>query len=75
MRRIIDEIVLERKRQDEKWGVQKHELPFWMTILGEEFGEVCAAIQDETYTRVREELIQVAAVAVAAIEDIDGRIN
>lgn len=40
-------------------------------VLGEEFGEVCRAINDGDLENLREELIQVAAVAVAWVERID----
>lgn len=68
----------ERKRQDEKWGVQSHHPFKWCTILGEEFGETCQAAFDADYhdsskdmANYRKELIEVAAVAVAAIENFD----
>jgi NTP pyrophosphatase (non-canonical NTP hydrolase) len=40
-------------------------------VLGEEFGEVCRALNDGDLANLREELIQVAAVAVAWIERIN----
>jgi hypothetical protein len=41
-------------------------------VLGEEFGEVCRALNDgEDPSALRAELIQVAAVAVAWVERID----
>lgn len=67
---IIDLIRLERTRQDEKHGqrLDKHDIP---RVLGEEFGEVCAAINDgEDDWRLVQELVQVAAVAVKAIETL-----
>lgn len=67
---IIDLIRAERTRQDAKHGprLDKHDIP---RVLGEEFGEVCAAINDEEPdTQLVEELIQVAAVAVKAIETL-----
>ena len=77
---ILEDIAKERNRQDEKWGEQNHDDMTWVTILGEEFGEVChealvykfAEIEDAE-ERLRAELIQVAAVAVAHIECIDRR--
>lgn len=42
----------------------------WRDILAEEYAEVCAETNPE---RLREELIQVAAVAVAWVEAIDRR--
>jgi hypothetical protein len=35
----------------------------WHVVLGEEFGEVSRALQDETDDRLRAELVQVAAMA------------
>ena len=67
---IITDILVERKRQDDKWGAQQNQDDSrWATILGEEFGEVCQAVLK--YTNLREELVQVAAVAIAWIEDLD----
>lgn len=77
---VIDDIKMERSLQDEKWGVQFHNIGWWMTILGEEFGETCEAALDfhfneddkeQNRAHLREELIQVAAVAVAVCEAID----
>jgi NTP pyrophosphatase (non-canonical NTP hydrolase) len=72
-------VLEERLRQNEKWGLQRHSLGVWLAILGEEFGEVCQASQsylnivsaketdaDDLYM----ELIQVAAVASAIAEQI-----
>ncbi len=70
---ILDQIYLERENQDKKWGPQHHSLEGWYTILGEEVGEVAMAILESWHTNVREELIQVAAVCVAMIEDIDDK--
>ena len=66
-----DDIRRERVRQDQMHGprLERHDIP---RVLGEEFGEVCAAINDrECVSRVREELVQCAAVCVKAIETID----
>lgn len=84
---VFHQIDAERERQDAKWGEQNHRPERWVCILVEEIGEVAksvlennAALHDghynlaERYTaQIREELIQVAAVAVAAIESIDRR--
>ena len=42
-KKVLDEILEERVRQDQKWGQQNHDPAWWMTILGEEFGEACEA--------------------------------
>lgn len=74
---VIGDVVLERHRQDKKWGIQRHSFLRWYAILGEEVGEVAEALQqgmksakntdaDDLY----KELIQVAAVAVAFAEHV-----
>jgi NTP pyrophosphatase (non-canonical NTP hydrolase) len=82
-KKILSDITEERQRQIAKFGPQYHDFPVWMTVLGEEVGEACQALLDsrkltsttpayaEQMQMFREELIQVAAVAVAAIERID----
>ena len=65
----------ERMKQDEKWGQQNHDPLKWNAILGEEFGEVSKAILEGDVKNYREELIQLAAVAVAAIENLDKSFN
>jgi NTP pyrophosphatase (non-canonical NTP hydrolase) len=68
---VLGEVWAERQRQDEKWGQQDHDAHKWMSILVEEVGEVAKeAFEDDDKNR-RAELIQVAAVAVAAVECID----
>lgn len=82
--RILRDIDTERKRQNEKWGVQNHDPFEWISILGEEFGEVCKATLEvrsekkytddnyvNAYSDYRKELIEVIAVAVAAVENLD----
>lgn len=73
--RILEEIILERFKQDHKWGVQDHSPAVYTSILMEEVGEVAKAVLEETFgggeQEIREELIQVAAVAIAFIECLD----
>lgn len=74
----------ERERQEAKWGQQDHHPVYWLGILAEELGEVAQlAIEGDPFAQrgqrtyaastalLREELVQLAAVAVAAIEHID----
>ena len=68
---ILDAIRSERERQHAMWGRQKHKLPTWMLILGEEYGEICNAIIDGDNIDTRTELMQLAAVAVQIIEALD----
>jgi NTP pyrophosphatase (non-canonical NTP hydrolase) len=66
--RIFRMIDAERERQDEKWGVQNHNPDYWLSILGEEQGEVCRAVCERKSRDYREELVHVAAVAVSMLE-------
>lgn len=65
---IQEDILRERVRQDKKWGVQNHAPGDWFPILMEEVGEAARAHLDGNYDNYLEELVQVAAVAVAMIE-------
>jgi NTP pyrophosphatase (non-canonical NTP hydrolase) len=79
--RAYNDVAVERIRQIEKWGDQRHDDAWWCVIEMEELGEVARAVyeRDTQTTRkrdtdqLRDELVQVAAVAVAWIEDIDSR--
>ncbi len=68
---VVADVLLERKAQDAKWGVQDHIPLYWLAILGEEVGETNKAVLEKDWTNYREELVQVAAVALAAIENYD----
>lgn len=85
---IFADILDERLRQIEKWGIQKVSLPEWMTILGKEFGESCQEalrchfgfdgapgehMGDSRVVRFRREIVQVATVAFAILEFVDQR--
>jgi len=70
----------ERRRQDERFGDQsRHNSIEWASILSEECGEVVKEANDLYWTNkgcrvnLRDELVQVAAVAVAFIEALDKR--
>lgn len=80
---VLDIVAGERIRQDARWGEQNHSLAHWLAILTEEVGEVAQAVCKAEIPPVnpmsrmlhlahyRAELVQVAAVAVAAIESLD----
>lgn len=74
---VLDEVYAERERQEAKWGEQNLDPALWLMVLGEEVGEVNNAVLETIFGNVpnldhyREELIQVAAVAVRAIENYD----
>lgn len=72
---ILGELDAERERQDRKWGgvpgVQRRDDHTYPAVLTEEVGEACKAWLERDVAALREELIQVAAVAVAWVEEID----
>ena len=80
---ILLDIAAERGRQDEKWGPDHRQVnSVWGLILTEEVGEAAEAAlevfapgdSDEFFKareHLREELVQVAAVAVAWLEALD----
>lgn len=72
----LELIMLERARQDRKWGQQNHDDPTWYMILAEEMGELAKAILPKDYGQdgdAEEELVEVAAVALAWLEAIGRR--
>ena len=72
---IVKLILSERNKQDVKWGEQNHDIYKWLAILGEEVGEVNKAALEDQYDEVVDELVQIAAVAVAMIESLDRNRN
>lgn len=79
-RRALDMVRAERERQYTLWGSQNGRSLFeWMSILGEEYGELCEAVNETLLEsashpdrggleNVVKEATQVAAVAVQIIE-------
>lgn len=77
---VLQMVLKERSRQFFIWGDQSQNHPFeWAAILGEEFGELCEAINETCFHRINHperggcdaiirEAIHVAAVAVAIVE-------
>lgn len=77
---ILFDVLNERQRQNNKFGANRTQHPFlWNTILVEEVGEASkdsldmyfSDNPDEALKRYRKELIEVAAVAIATIQDLD----
>lgn len=71
-------ITEERQRQEDKWGEQNHDAFIWLGILMEEVGEAAQEALTEKFGaagnghgNLREEVVQIAAVAAAWIECID----
>lgn len=71
MNKYLNEIKSERKKQDEKWGEQNHSPVVWVVILTEEVGETAKEALEDNKRKYRKELVQCAAVCVAAIESLD----
>lgn len=82
--RALSAVLAEMQRQDDKWGSQrKQHALVWFAILGEEFGEVAQEAVEYNFSRpgspeahqrmlnMRQELIQVAAVALQWAESLD----
>ena len=80
----INRVVEERSRQSALWGEQSNNSLYeWMSILGEEYGELCEAVNETCFKNPRhperggrgkiiKEAVQVAAVAVAIVEAMLG---
>ena len=75
---IIKRVTDERKRQDEKWGEQNHHPLMWFSIIGEEYGEMCHAFNEYSFSEkpelleeMQKEAIQVAACCMAMIECLE----
>lgn len=72
--RWIGEILAERERQDRKWGTpQENTYCEWSSILTEEVGELAKELNELNFgrgdkTRMEAEAVQVAAVALAILE-------
>lgn len=83
---ILADIVTERERQIKKWGEHSHRYPEWISLLTEEVGEAAteankanwATELPETVRRMRllrNELVQVGAVCVQILEDLDHNLS
>ena len=83
-KRAVEVIVEERLRQISEWGDQSDRHPFeFMSILGEEYGELCEAVNETCFQKPKHperggrdaiirEAVQVAAVAVQIVEMLMG---
>lgn len=71
---ILNKILDERVRQDKKFGASPRGLDSnaWLIVLMEEVGEIARSIIESDSEEYEKELIQVAAVAIAALEDYYG---
>lgn len=75
----FDDIDSERERQVALFGEQNHHPAYWLALLGKQMGQLGEAVVQREWrvdkanalNKVREEAVQIAAVAVAMIEAID----
>lgn len=72
----LNSVLIERNKQDAKWGEQNHDPFTFLAILTEEVGELAQAALHGRYggpesNNIREEAVQVAAVALAIVECLD----
>ena len=84
LQEALDKVSLERQRQILLWGAgSDNTADEWLRILGEEFGELCQAVNESLFVHARhperggienitKEAVQVAAVAVSIIESAMG---
>jgi len=73
---VFAEIAVERNRQDAKWGGPDHDDGHgwheWIDYIIEHAGKAYSAYNDEaSYANGRRRYIEVAALAVAAVESMD----
>jgi NTP pyrophosphatase (non-canonical NTP hydrolase) len=73
---VYSDVVRERGKQRDKWGKQDRTPLEWVVILSEEVGEVAQeALRNHFGAKplkdYRAELVQVAAVAFAALDNLD----
>lgn len=74
--KILDDIAEERVRQDAKFGITRDLTPIeWLPALVEEVGEFAQCVCDgsDYQSEMRGELVQIAALAVAIIQDLDAQ--
>ena len=70
----LSAVIQERQRQEITWGIDNHPDPIWFAVLSEEVGELASAIlrkNIEEPHNLREELVQVAAVSIAWLQQIE----
>lgn len=72
---LIEDVMKENAFQLKKWGVQDHDISWWMVFLTEEVGELSQAIGEKhfrggTRDEIHNEAIQVATLALKIAEMI-----
>lgn len=68
---ILDLIREELRHQEDLWGANRvRDAHLWLVVLGEEYGEVCRASLEHDEQQFISELVDVAAVAISAIQSV-----
>lgn len=79
----VENVLEERRNQDEQWGVSDHDPQFWSLILSKHAGRLTSKALDwgamvgydseEFYAimEFRDQAVKVAAIALAIVECID----
>lgn len=72
----LNDVLAERARQDAKWGEQNHDPFTYLAVLTEEVGELAQAALHARFggpaaDGLRDEAVQVAAVALAIVQCLD----
>lgn len=71
-------VKMERDRQDKKWGpievLVERSPERWLALIGEEYGECCRACVEDDPPKLLEELTELAATTVSAIEALTLRL-
>ena len=77
MEKVLNEIDQERNNQIQKFGYQDYTTSVWLSVIGEEFGEMCKEANDlrlnqrnASLQNLYDESIQTAACCVALCENI-----
>lgn len=55
---LLSDIVEERQRQEEKWGVQHHSPIQWLAILAEEVGEMASEVDYDPHDDTQVDLVR-----------------
>lgn len=65
---IFEEVLHERAIQDLRFGRQPANALLWLGVLGKVFGKLCQALLMSDTKKAQSKLVQLAAVAMAALE-------
>ncbi len=80
---MLAEVAAERDRQDAKWGGPEHDdghtngnWTIWIDLIDEHAGKAYSPDNSpEAYRNARRRFIEVAALAVAAVESLDREVG